>query len=70
MQRFLTKIDAALVAIPWALILLVAFVIYAVIARVGGPLSDPEFIDAFAGAGLLAIGHGVHEHARIRSRRD
>jgi predicted RNA methylase len=51
-------------------ILLVAVAIYAVIEHVRRDLSEAEFVDAFVGGGLLAIGHAVHQGARKLSCRD
>ena len=48
---FFARAEQVILAIPWALILLVAVAIYAVIAHVRGDLDEAEFVDARARTG-------------------
>jgi hypothetical protein len=64
------SIERLVLAIPWALILLAAVAAYTIVAHALGKLSAAEFVAAFTGGGLLAIGHGIHHIARNQSGRD
>lgn len=47
---------------PWALLLIVAVIVYVGAERRAGSLSAADSVKAITGLAGLAIGHGVHEH--------
>ena len=57
-------IEIGVFVIPWAFLLFLAVVVYAVVELAGGNLGFAEFVDASTAAGALLIGHGVHHLAR------
>jgi hypothetical protein len=70
MWTVVKSIERVVLAIPWALILLAALAAYTIVAHARGNLTAAEFVGAFTGGGLLAIGHGIHHIARNQSGRE
>lgn len=54
--------------VPWALLVMILVVGYVVAELRNGGLKPSEGVSAIVGIAGLAIGHGVHEHARHRKR--
>ena len=52
--------------VPWALLLMFIIAGYVVVELITGGLTPSKGVGAIVGIAGLAIGHGVHEHARHR----